>query len=215
MTLPRIHAHLAVLSILVPSVSIAQLPDEGPSQETTQGANEEEAKETKVEIAEPQEELKNGLLLGFSHALRLDRNRKGATASELRRNENGYGFLFGYERVLHRYLALSIIKPFYFNSETVESPLEIVFVGKYPKNSWEPFLGAGVVSTIGRVTEEEGGEKVETVEFSVGLLFIVGFKYFFTPNWAIEFEFGYEFVPKSATSVEHAFADSYQGAYFF
>jgi len=213
--LPQILALLAVLSILVPSVSIAQSPDQSSSQETVQGANEEEAKETKVEIAEQQEELKNGLLLGFSHALRLVRNRRGTTASELGRNENVYGFLFGYERVLHRYLALSIIKPFYFNSERVESPLEIVFVGKYPKNSWEPFLGAGVVSTISRVTEEEGGEKVETVEFSVGLLFIVGFKYFFTPNWAIELEFGYEFVPKSATSIEHAFADSYQGAYFF
>jgi len=213
--LPQILALLAVLSILVPSVSIAQSPDQSPSQETAQSANEEEAKETKVEIPKQQEELKNGFLLGFSHALRLTRNRKGSTASELRRNENVYGFLFGYERVLHRYLALSIIKPFYFNSQRVESPLEIVFVGKYPKNSWEPFLGAGVVSTISRVTEEEGGEKVETVEFSVGLLFIVGFKYFFTPNWAIELEFGYEFVPKSATSVEHAFADSYQGAYFF
>ena len=123
-------------------------------------------------------------------------------------------FLFGYERVLHRYLALSIIKPFYFNRGRVDSPLEIVLVGKYRKNGWEPFLGAGVVSTISRVTEAEGGENVETVEFTVGLLLIVGFKYFFTPNWAIELELGYELAPTS-TSLEHAFADSYQGAYFF
>ena len=27
-------------------------------------------------------------------------------------------------------------------------------------------------------------------EFSVGLLFIAGFKYFFTPNWAVELELG-------------------------
>ena len=205
MTVPQILASVAALPILVPSVSIAQSPDQIPAQEETQGVNEKEAE---------QEELKNGLLFGFSHALRLVRNRQGAPASELRRSDNVYGFLFGYERILHRYLALSIIKPFYFNSERVDSSLEIVLAGKYRKNGWEPFLGAGVVSTLSRVTEGEGGEKVETVEFSVGLLLIVGFKYFFTSNWAIELELGYELAP-TRTTIEHAFADSYQGAYFF
>jgi len=214
MTVPQVLFCVAVLSILVPSASIAQSPDHAPPHENAQGSNDEQAKETKVDIAEEEEELKNGLLFGFSHAFRLVRNQEGAGASALRRSENVYGFLFGYERVLHRYLALSIIKPFYFNSERVESPLEIVLAGKYRKNNWEPFLGAGVVSTISTVAEEEGGEKIETVEFSVGALFIVGFKYFFTPNWAIELEFGYEFVPKT-TTVEQAFADSYQGAYLF
>lgn len=214
MTVPQVLVCVPVLSILVPSASIAQSPDHAPPQESAEGSNEEPAKETKVDIADEEDELKNALLFGFSHALRLVRNREGAGASESRRSENVYGFLFGYERILHRYLALSIIKPFYFNSARVESPLEIVLAGKYRKNGWEPFLGAGVVSTISRVTEEEGGEKVETVEYSVGALFIVGFKYFFTPNWAIELEFGYEFVPKT-TTVEHAFADSYQGAYSF
>lgn len=56
-------------------------------------------------------------------------------------------------------------------------------------------------------TVADGGEKVESVEFSVGLLLIVGFKYFFTSNWAIELELGYELAPKS-TTIEHAFADS-------
>jgi opacity protein-like surface antigen len=200
--------------MLVPSVSIAQSPDQVPAQENAQGSNEEQAQESQVDIAEEPEELDNGLLFGFSHALRLVRNRRGAAAGDLRRSDNLYGFLLGYERVLHRYLALSIIKPFYFNSERVDSSLEVVLAAKYRKNSWEPFLGAGVVSTISRITEEEGGESVETVEFSVGLLLIVGFKYFFTRNWAIELEFGYELVP-NRTTVEHAFADSYQGAYFF
>ncbi len=214
MRLHQILACLAALSILVPSVSIAQAPDQVPAKEKAQSASEEEAKQTEVDIVEQTGELENGLLFGFSHALRLVRNRPGASASELRRSDNVYGFLFGYERVLHRYLALSIIKPFYFNGDRVDSSLEIVLAGKYRKNSWEPFLGAGVVSTISRITEKEGGEKVETVEFSVGLLLIVGFKYFFTPNWAIELEFGYELAPKS-TTLEHAFAGSYQGAYFF
>ena len=214
MTVRQILICLATFSILVPSRSIAQSPDQAPAREEAQSANEEEAAESKVDIVEQTEELENGLLFGFSHALRLVRNRPGAASSESRRSDNVYGFLFGYERILHRYLALSIIKPFYFNSERVESSLEIVLTGKYRKNGWEPFLGAGVVSTISRVTEEEGGEKVESVELSVGLLLIVGFKYFFTSNWAIELELGYELAPKS-TTIEHAFADSYQGAYFF
>ena len=214
MTVPQIVACVAALSILVPSASIAQSTDQGPPKDQAQGSNGEKANEAEADMAEQAEELKNGLLFGFSHAFRLVRNRQGAAASELRRSDNVYGFLLGYERVLHRYLALSIIKPFYFNSERVDSSLEIVVAGTYRKNNWEPFLGAGVVSTLGRVTEEEAGEKVETVEFSVGLLLIVGFKYFFTPNWAIELEFGYELAPKSST-IEHAFSDSYQGAYFF
>ena len=210
----QIVAFVAASSTLVPSVSTAQSPDQFPAQEQAQSANEEEAKQTEVDTVEQTEELENGLLFGFSHALRLVRNRPGAAASESRRSDNVYGFLFGYERILHRYLALSIVKPFYFNSERFDSSLEIVLAGKYRKNGWEPFLGAGVVSTISGVTEEEGGEKVESVEFSVGLLLIVGFKYFFTSNWAIELELGYELAPKS-TTIEHAFADSYQGAYFF
>ncbi len=214
MIVRQILASFAALSILAPSVSIAQSRDQVSAQEEAQGVDEEDPKETKVGIVEQEEELKNGLLFGFSHAFRLSRNRQGAAASELRGSENVYGLLFGYERILHRSLALSVIKPFYFNSKRVDSSLEIVLAGKYRKNRWEPFLGAGVVSTISSVTEEQGGEKVETVDFSVGLLLIVGFKYFFSPNWAIELEFGYELAPKR-TTVEHAFADSYQGAYFF
>ena len=210
----QILACVSAMSILISSASAAQSSDRDSPQEGAQGANEEEGKQTRVAAAEETEELENGLLFGFSHALRLERARRGAAPSQLRRSDNVYGFLFGYERILHRYLALSIIKPFYFNSERVDSSLEIVLAGKYRKNGWEPFLGAGVVSTISRVTEAEGGENVETVEFSVGLLLIVGFKYFFTPNWAVELELGYELAPKS-TTLEHAFADSYQGAYFF
>lgn len=210
----RILAGLAALCILVPSVSSAQSPNQGPAREEAQGSDEHGAKETDLDAVEQEGELENGLLFGFSHAFRLVRNRQGAAPSELRRSENVYGFLLGYERILHPYVALSIIKPFYFNSERVDSSLEVVLAGKYRKNSWEPFLGAGVVSTLSTVTEEEGGVKADVVEFTVGLLLIVGFKYFFTPNWAIELEFGYELAPRN-TTFEHAFADSYQGAYFF
>jgi len=193
---------------------MAQSEEQGWSQQDEQGSKEVEAQHADAETGEPEEELKNGLLFGFSHAIRLIREQGSATESASRRSDNVYGFLFGYERVLHRYLALSIIKPFYFNRERVESPLEIVLTGIYRKNKWEPFLGAGVISTIASVKSQGSEAESETVELSVGLIFVTGFKYFLTRNWAIELELAYEYVPKG-TSREHAFGDAYQGAYFF
>lgn len=207
-------AFAAVLSMLVSSASMAQSEEQGLPQQDGQGIKEVEAQRADAEASEPEEEPKNGLLFGFTHAFRLIRERESAAESESRRTEQVYGFLFGYERVLHRYLALSIIKPFYFNRELVESPLEIVVTGIYRKNRWEPFLGAGVISTIASIKSDGSEGESATVEFSVGLIFVTGFKYFFTRNWAIEFELAYEYVPKG-TSREHAFGDAYQGAYFF
>ncbi|MGB5521635.1 MAG: hypothetical protein WBM96_03635 [Polyangiales bacterium] len=204
----------AFLTVLVSNASMAQSEDQGPSQQDERGTKQADTQEAEVETGEPEEELKNALLFGFSHAFRLIREQGSDAESASRRTEQVYGFLFGYERVLHRYLALSIIKPFDFNRELVESPLEIVLTGLYRKNSWEPFLGAGVVSTIARVTDTSSEPEAETTEFSVGILFVTGFKYFLARNWAIEIELGYEFVPKGR-AVEHAFADTYQGAYFF
>jgi len=161
-----------------------------------------------------EEEFNNGLIFGFSHAFHLLQNRESLTGGELPETEHFYGFQLGYERVLHRFVALSIIKPFYFNHERVDSPLEIVVSGIYRKNSWEPFLGAGIVSTIRSFNPDRSDAEGNSVEFTVGLLFITGFKYFITPQWAIELEFGYSFVPGS-TTFEHEFADSYQGVHFF
>jgi len=208
-------AFAAVVSMLVSNASMAQSEEQGLPQQDAQGSNELEAQQADAKTGEPEEEeAKNGLLFGFTHAYRLIRKQGSATESASRRTEQVYGFLFGYERVLHRYVALSIIKPFYFNRELVESPLEIVVTGIYRKNGWEPFLGAGVISTVASIKGQGSEAKSETVEFSVGLIFVTGFKYFFTRNWAIEFELAYEYVPKG-TSREHAFGDTYQGAYFF
>lgn len=193
MKIERILVCTAVLSMSVSSTSIAQPEDAEPASEAV----------------EQEEEFKNGLLFGFTHAFRLETS---STASEPRRSDHVYGFQFGYERVLHRYVALSIIKPFYFNRERTDSALEIVVTGLYRKNSWEPFLGAGIVSTVGSVKESEA--EGESVSFTFGLLFIAGFKYFVTPQWGIELEFGYSYVPKN-NAVEHEFVDSYQGVYFF
>ena len=210
----KLAALALVVSGFVSNGSMAQPEGQALSGDSELDATEVDAQLSHAEIAEPEEGPKNGLLFGFTHAFRLIREQRSAAESASTRDEHVYGFLFGYERVLHPYVALSIIKPFYFNRDLVESPLEIVVIGIFRKNRWEPFLGAGVVSTIARLKGSGSEAESETVEFSVGLLFITGFKYFFNRNWAIELEFGYEFVPKG-TSVEHAFADTYQGAYFF
>lgn len=51
-------------------------------------------------------------------------------------------------------------------------------------------------------------------EFSFGLRFVAGFKYFITERWAVTFELGYTFVPANDI-IEHELSDSYLGAYFF
>ena len=200
--------------MLVPSVSMAQSEEQAAPEESKQGAEEAQAQDSESKTGEPKKELKNGLLLGFSHAFRLIQDRGSATASESRNTEQLYGFLVGYERVLHRYLALSIIKPFYFNHERVDSPLEIVLLGIYRKNSWEPFLGAGIVSSLRSFETLRSTAEGKELEYAFGLHFVVGFKYFITPRWAVEFEFGYSFMPTSRI-FEHEINDSYQGAYFF
>ncbi|MGD8826455.1 MAG: hypothetical protein PVI24_15840 [Myxococcales bacterium] len=174
---------------------------------------EQDTSEQTAGSPESTEERSNLFLFGFSHGFRLVQSRGNTDPVESSGVENVYGFLFGYERIVHRHVAVSIVKPFYFNRDRVDSQLEIVVTGIFRKNHWEPFVGGGVVSLLSRL-KNESESPGDTIEFSVGLLFVTGFKYVFTSRWAFELELGYEFIPKDA-NFEHGFADSYQGAYFF
>ncbi|MDH3654958.1 MAG: hypothetical protein OEN21_11870 [Myxococcales bacterium] len=95
--------------MLVSNAAVAQPEERGLPQQDAPAAKEVDTQQADAETVEPGEEPKNGLLFGFSHAFRLIKDQESASAS--RRTEHVYGFLFGYERVLQRYLALSIIKP--------------------------------------------------------------------------------------------------------
>jgi hypothetical protein len=192
---------IAVLPMLVSTVATAE-------------SNEHEVAQEDAEPSQPPGERYNLFLFGFTNGFRLLQDRGAPDSTDLGRAENVYGFLFGYERIVHPFVAVSIVKPFYFNSDRVDSQLEIVVTGIFRKKKWEPFVGGGVVSLLSRLKDENKQTPGDTIEFAVGLLFITGFKYFFAPRWAFEFEFGYEFIPKDA-NFEHGFAGSYQGAYFF
>lgn len=206
----------AVLLETAPRLAKAEGPEGGHADQ----AREEHKEARKEEVEEAQEgiggeeEYKNGLVFGFSHTFSILRNRESPVGEALPEGEHLYGFLIGYERVLHPNVAVSILKPFYFSRERIDSDLEILVVGMYRKNSWEPFLGAGIVSSLRSFETLRSAAEGRELEFAFGVHFVVGFKYFFTPHWAIELEFGYSFLPTSEI-FENEIADSYQGVHFF
>lgn len=210
----------AALALLAPGLAQAQSSEGAHAEQTVEGQKEErrEAREEAVEQAKEgiggEEEYKNGVVFGFSHTFSLLRSREGPLGDALPEGEHLYGLIIGYERVLHPNVALSILKPFYFNHERIDSDLEILVVGMYRKNSWEPFLGAGIISSLRSFETLRSSAEDRDLEFAFGVHFVIGFKYFFTPRWAIEIEFGYSVLPTSDI-FEHEIADSYQGVHFF
>ena len=174
----------------------------------------EDAEEDEKQGRDFEEEYKNAIIFGFSHILHLTRNRGTELGSAIGHRENLLGTFFAYERILHPHVSITLVKPFYFNQERIDSPFEILINGLYRKNKWEPFIAAGLLSVL-RVfygVRDENG--VAEKEFAFGLRFVGGVKYFVTPRWAVSFELGYTFVPGS-TTIEHEISDSYLGAYFF
>ena len=206
---PALVAMLAALFVAVPQ-ALAETAEE-PAKEA-EGSNEstEESEEGLGEV----EEYKNGFIFGLSHQFHLLRDRGDPIGAALGHKENLLGFMLAFERIFHPHVSITFVKAFYFNQERLDSPFEILINGLYRKNKWEPFVAAGVLTSI-RVfygVRDENG--VAEKEFSFGLRFVAGFKYFVTPHWAVSFEFGYSFIPGSDI-VEHELSDSYLGAYFF
>lgn len=160
-----------------------------------------------------EEEYPNTLIFGFAHSFSLLKNRENPTG-ELPGRENLYGFVVGYERSLHPYVAIAIMKPFFFNRERVDSQLEIMVLGKYRKTSWEPFVGAGVLTSIRSFQTLRAEAEERPVEFVFGLHFVAGFKYFVTNHWGFSLELGYSFLPTSSIFA-HEIGDSYTGVYSF
>lgn len=200
----------AILALFVVSLAVPSFAEAEPAQVEESKEEVEEAEEGLGE----EDEYKNGFIFGFSHMFHLLRDRGTEVGNALGHKENLYGFMLAFERILHPNVSITFVKPFYFNHERLDSPFEILINGLYRKNKWEPFVAAGVLTSIRvfySVRDENG---VAEKEFSFGLRFVAGFKYFVTPHWAVSFEFGYSFVPGSDT-VEHEISDSYLGAYFF
>jgi hypothetical protein len=87
--------------------------------------------------------------------------------------------------------------------------------------AWPPVCSIAAATARAAPAEAEEAHQTEEApdgaaekEFSFGLRFVDGVKYFVTEHWAVLFEFGYSFIPGSDI-VEHELSDSYLGAYFF
>ncbi len=161
-----------------------------------------------------EDEYKNAFIFGFSHILHLTRDRGTELGSAIGHRENLLGPFFAFERILHPHVSITFVKPFYFNKDRLDSPFELLINGLYRVNDWEPFVAAGMLSVLRVFYAERDANGVAEKEFSFGLRFVAGFKYFITPRWAVTFEFGYTFIPANDV-IEHEISDSYLGAYFF
>ena len=210
---------LTVFSVAIPP-ALAEPAEREPAEgseaprESVAEEREEPAEGADQESLGQEEEYKNGFLFGFSHMFHLHRDRDTPLGSALGDRENLYGVFFAFERILHPHVSITFVKPFYFNRDRLDSPFEILVNGLYRKNKWEPFIAAGILGSLRvfySVRDENG---VAEKEFSFGLRFVAGVKYFITPHWCVSFEFGYSYIPADDI-IEHEISDSYLGGYFF
>jgi len=211
---------LAMLLLFAASPALAETAEGASANEgekawqSTTAEAEDGPKPVKEEGLGEEEEYKNGFIFGFSHILHLTRDRGTELGSALGHTENLLGPFFAFERVLHPHVSITFVKPFYFNKERLDSPFELLINGLYRVNKWEPFVAAGMLTVLRVFYSERDANGIAEKEFSFGLRFVGGFKYFITPHWAVSFELGYTFVPANDI-IEHEISDSYLGAYFF
>jgi len=155
----------AVCLLFVASLATPNFAEAAPAQVEE---SRQEVEESEEGIGE-EEEYKNGFIFGLSHQFHLLRDRGDPIGSALGHKENLLGFMLAFERIFHPHVSVTFVKAFYFNQERLDSPFEILINGIYRKNKWEPFVAAGVLTSI-RVfygVRDENG--VAEKEFSFGL----------------------------------------------
>ena len=122
------------------------------AEDGAQGAEPRQARERFLEEEEAaregmgaEEEYSNALAFGVIYTRSILRPRRSATGEELTEAENLFGLNLVYDRILiPNHLALGIAKPFLFNRERYDSPLEIVLKALIRRGQWEPFFGLGL-----------------------------------------------------------------------
>lgn len=210
------------LSVATPSAR-AEAPEDEPAKSGEEAWNEahqdaeegsRDEKEDEEQDRDSEEEYRNAFIFGFSHILHLTRDRGTELGNAIGHRENLLGPFFAFERILHPHVSITFVKPFYFNKERLDSPFELLINGLYRVNKWEPFVAAGMLTVLRVFYSERDANGVAEKEFSFGIRFVGGVKYFITPHWAVSFELGYTFVPANDI-IEHEISDSYLGAYFF
>ncbi len=188
-----------------------------PPAEPAEPAESAAATESPTELPEPRERL-NAIAFGAAYKFHSLTERESRTEARLPENEHLVGFVIAYERTLiPEHLELQLAKPFLFNGERFDSPLDIVVRGLFPKGAWEPLVGLGLSGNL-RVFEREREEaEGARAEFSLGIIFEVGFSYFFTPRWALELELAYiwNVWVSTRSGFEHELAPALGGVFHF
>lgn len=172
-----------------------------------------------VRAQEPEPpERRNSIGLGFVYKFHALRERESATGEPVPEQEMLAGFGISYERVLiPKHLSISIGKPFLFNSERFDSPLEINVRALFRKGAWEPFVGLGISSNLRAFRAEREEAEGTRVEYSIGVVAITGFSYYFTPKWGLQLEVAYiwNVWVSGGNGFEHELATALDGVFYF
>ncbi|KPJ96149.1 MAG: hypothetical protein AMS18_01520 [Gemmatimonas sp. SG8_17] len=216
---------LAVLSVTLPlfftgmSRASAENVDIGssarPDDETHRERFVEEEEEVRAGIG-AEEEYRNAIAFGLIYTRSILRPRESATGEPRPEAENLLGLNLVYDRVLiPNHLALAIAKPFLFNPERYDSPLEVVLKALIRRGQWEPFFGLGLHSNLYVFSGEREEQEGKRVEYAIGLLAATGFTFIFTPHWGLELEFAYVYVFNDTSVSQHDISPAVNAVYFF
>ena len=167
--------------------------------------------------AERSEHL-NGIAFGVAYKFHALSKRDSAAGVELPEQEHLGGFVVAYERVLTpERLSLVIAKPFLFNRERFDSPIDIAVKGLFRNGAWEPFLGGGISSNLRIFRAERVEAEGNRVEYALGVIGATGFSHFFTESWALEFEVAYiwDVWINTRQGFEHELATVLGGVFYF
>jgi len=201
------------------AISIASAQGSGAIAEQGQDAHREQFREEEQEARAgvgTEEEYRNAIAFGALYTRSILRPRESATEEPLPEAENLLGLNLVYDRVLiPSHLALAIAKPFLFNRERYDSPLEIVLKALIRRGQWEPFFGLGLHNNLRVFAGEREEQEGKRVEYAIGLLAATGFTFIFTPHWGLELELAYVYVFNDTSISQHDISPAVNAVYFF
>ena len=197
-----------VLCIASPSVAQA----EGSASEADTASDKSASKEGGGEEKKPLNSIRVSAAYGH-HRLR---HRDSQTTGEpLKTTEDLWGFEIAYEReLIEEHLSIEFAKPFFFSSDSFESPFEATLKGLFVKGPWEGYLGAILTFNIRAFSKERAQFEGQKNVLSFGVGGTIGGAYHFTERWSLELGFDYAYVPTDPV-VSHEFDLALGGVYHF
>jgi hypothetical protein len=210
---------LSVIAWLAASTGAAQGTSEARFAAPAEDASHERLLQEEEEARQgegAEEEYRNALAFGFIYVHAFLKPRESPEGEPLRDSENLYGLNLVYDRTLiPNHLALAIAKPFVFNRERYDSPLEIAVKALIRRGQWEPFFALGVHNNFRFFSREREEQEGRRFEYAIGLLAATGFTFIVTPHWGVELELTYVYVFNERSVSQHEISPSLNAVYFF